>query len=73
MGLTRSQLNGRYEKILDFAELKRFENMKLKNFLSVIYERLAFSIAIQTDQDIMLKNEVLSVGMRASRRSAVRR
>ena len=73
MGLTRNQLNGKYEKILDFAELKRFENMKLKNFLSVIYERLAFSIAIQTDQDIMLKNEVLSVGMRASRRSAVRR
>jgi len=62
MGLTRNQLNGKYEKILDFAELKRFENMKLKNFSSGMYVRLAFSTAIQTNPDIMLVDEVLSVG-----------
>lgn len=62
MGLTRRQIEERYEKILDFAELKRFENMKLKNFSSGMYVRLGFSTAIQTDPDIMLVDEVLSVG-----------
>lgn len=62
MGLTRSQINERYEEIMDFAELKRFENMKLRNFSSGMYLRLAFSTAIQADPDIMLVDEVLSVG-----------
>jgi lipopolysaccharide transport system ATP-binding protein len=62
MGLTRRQIEERYEKILDFAELKRFENMKLKNFSSGMYVRLGFSTAIQADPDIMLVDEVLSVG-----------
>lgn len=62
MGLTRKQIEERYEKILDFAELKRFENMKLKNFSSGMYVRLGFSTAIQADPDIMLVDEVLSVG-----------
>ena len=62
MGLTRKQIDERYEKILDFAELKRFENMKLKNFSSGMYVRLGFSTAIQADPDIMLVDEVLSVG-----------
>lgn len=62
MGLTRKQIEERYEKILDFAELKRFENMKLKNFSSGMYVRLGFSTAIQADPDLMLVDEVLSVG-----------
>jgi lipopolysaccharide transport system ATP-binding protein len=62
MGLTRKQIEERYEKILDFAELKRFENMKLKNFSSGMYVRLGFSTAIQANPDIMLVDEVLSVG-----------
>jgi lipopolysaccharide transport system ATP-binding protein len=47
---------------MEFAELKRFENMKLRNFSSGMYVRLAFSIAIQTDPDILLLDEVLAVG-----------
>jgi len=47
---------------MDFAELKRFENMKLINFSSGMYVRLAFSTAIQTDPDVILVDEVLSVG-----------
>lgn len=62
MGLTKRQIEDRYEKILDFAELKRFENMRLKNFSSGMYVRLGFSTAIQADPDIMLVDEVLSVG-----------
>lgn len=62
IGLTRKEINERYDEILDFAELKRFENMKLKNFSSGMYVRLAFSTAVQTNPDIMLVDEVLSVG-----------
>jgi len=62
MGLSRRQIEERREEILEFAELKRFENMKLKNFSSGMYVKLAFSTAIQTDPDILLVDEVLSVG-----------
>jgi len=62
MGLTRKQIEGKREEILEFSELKRFENMKLKNFSSGMYVKLAFSTAIQTDPDILLVDEVLSVG-----------
>ncbi len=62
MGLTRRDVDKRYEEIMDFSELKRFENMKLRNFSSGMYVRLAFATAIQTDPDIMLVDEVLSVG-----------
>jgi lipopolysaccharide transport system ATP-binding protein len=62
MGLKKRDIDARYEDIIDFAELKRFENMKLRNFSSGMYARLAFSTAIQTDPDIMLVDEVLAVG-----------
>lgn len=62
MGLTRRDVDKRYEEIMDFSELKRFENMKLRNFSSGMYVRLAFATAIQADPDIMLVDEVLSVG-----------
>ncbi|KUL03003.1 MAG: ABC transporter-related protein [Methanoculleus marisnigri] len=62
MGLTRKQIEGKREEILEFSELKRFENMKLKNFSSGMYVKLAFSTAIQTDPDVLLVDEVLSVG-----------
>jgi lipopolysaccharide transport system ATP-binding protein len=62
MGLTRREIEGKREEILEFAELKRFENMKLKSFSSGMYVKLAFSTAIQTDPEILLVDEVLSVG-----------
>jgi lipopolysaccharide transport system ATP-binding protein len=62
MGLTRKEIDNRYDEIMDFSELKRFENMKLRSFSSGMYVRLAFATAIQTDPDIMLVDEVLSVG-----------
>jgi len=62
MGLARKDISEKYEEILEFAELKRFENMKLRNFSSGMYVRLAFSTAIQTDPDVLLVDEVLAVG-----------
>jgi len=68
MGLTRKEIARKYDEILEFAELKRFESMKLKNFSSGMAVRLAFSTAIQTDPDILLVDEVLAVGDEAFQR-----
>jgi lipopolysaccharide transport system ATP-binding protein len=68
MGLTRKEIARKYDEILEFADLKRFESMKLKNFSSGMAVRLAFSTAIQTDPDILLVDEVLSVGDEAFQR-----
>ncbi len=62
LGLTRKELRSKYEEIFEFAELKRFENVKLRNFSSGMYVRLAFATAIQADPDIFLLDEVLAVG-----------
>jgi lipopolysaccharide transport system ATP-binding protein len=62
LGLMRKELNKKYEEIMEFAELKRFENVKLRSFSSGMYVRLAFSTAIQANPDIFLLDEVLAVG-----------
>jgi ABC-type polysaccharide/polyol phosphate transport system ATPase subunit len=62
LGLTRSQLDERFESILEFAELERFADQKLKNYSSGMQLRLAFSIAIQVPFDILMLDEVLAVG-----------
>lgn len=62
LGLRRKQVEKVYDDILDFAELKKFENMKLKNFSSGMYVRLAFSTAIHAIPDTLLIDEVFAVG-----------
>ncbi len=62
MGLPAKEIEKRMEDILEFAELKRFEDAKLKNLSSGMQVRLAFSTAVQTDPDILLVDEVLAVG-----------
>ena len=52
----------RYERIIEFAELREFEDLKLKNYSSGMLVRLAFSVMIQVDADILLIDEVLAVG-----------
>jgi lipopolysaccharide transport system ATP-binding protein len=62
LGIGRRQVQNNYDEILDFAELRRFENMKLKSFSSGMYLRLAFSTAIHAEPDILLIDEVFAVG-----------
>jgi len=62
MGMKRKKMKEKYEEVFEFAELKRFENMKLKNFSSGMYARLAFSTAVATEPDILLVDEVMAVG-----------
>jgi len=62
LGLTRSELAGRVRGILEFAELEEFADQKVKNFSSGMAVRLAFTVSIQADADILLMDEVLAVG-----------
>ena len=62
MGLTPREARKRYDSVIEFAELKEFEELKLKNYSSGMNVRLAFSVAIQVDADILLIDEVLAVG-----------
>jgi ABC-type polysaccharide/polyol phosphate transport system ATPase subunit len=62
LGLSKRELEERYEAIVAFAELERFMEQKLKNFSSGMQVRLAYAIAIQVDFDILLLDEVLAVG-----------
>jgi lipopolysaccharide transport system ATP-binding protein len=62
MGLKREILKQRIESIIKFAELKRFEDAPLKTLSSGMQMRLAFSVAVETDADIILVDEALAVG-----------
>jgi ABC-type polysaccharide/polyol phosphate transport system ATPase subunit len=62
LGLSRAEALRRFDRIIEFAELERFVDLKLKNYSSGMQVRLAFSTAIQVDADILLLDEVLAVG-----------
>jgi ABC-type polysaccharide/polyol phosphate transport system ATPase subunit len=62
LGLSPKEARARYERVIEFAELREFEQLKLKNYSSGMHVRLAFSVAIQVDADILLIDEVLAVG-----------
>ena len=62
LGLTRKEVRQKYDQIFDFAELNNFKNMKLKNYSSGMYLRLAFATAIHANPDTMLIDEVFAVG-----------
>jgi ABC-type polysaccharide/polyol phosphate transport system ATPase subunit len=61
-GLTKCELEERFDEILAFSELERFVDQKLKNYSSGMLVRLAYSIAIQIPFDVLLLDEVLAVG-----------
>jgi len=62
IGLTHAELDRRIDGIIGFAELENFADQKLKNYSSGMQVRLAFSVAIQADAQILLMDEVLAVG-----------
>jgi ABC-2 type transport system ATP-binding protein len=61
-GLTRYEIEKKFDQILEFSELERFVDQKLKNYSSGMLVRLAYSIAIQIPFDVLLLDEVLAVG-----------
>lgn len=68
LGFTKEEINGMYDDIVDFAELHDFMNQKLKNYSSGMQVRLAFSVAIKAQGDVLILDEVLAVGDEAFQR-----
>ncbi|MCW2958768.1 MAG: transporter related protein [Solirubrobacterales bacterium] len=62
LGLSRKEARLRFDRIIEFAELEEFVDLKLKNYSSGMAVRLGFSTAIQVDSDVLLVDEVLAVG-----------
>ena len=62
MGLSQREARQRLDSVLDFAELEEFVDLKLKNYSSGMLVRLAFSVMIEAEADILLIDEVLAVG-----------
>ena len=61
-GLTRKEIDARLEQIIEFSELEHFIDNPVRTYSSGMYMRLAFSVAINVDADILLIDEILSVG-----------
>ena len=61
-GLTRKEIDERLEDIIEFSELKDFIDNPVRTYSSGMYMRLAFSVAINVNADILLIDEILSVG-----------
>lgn len=68
LGFTRKQVAAMYDEIVSFAELEKFMDQKLKNYSSGMQVRLAFSVAIRAESDILVLDEVLAVGDEAFQR-----
>lgn len=62
LGLTKREIEARYDAIVDFAELREFIEAPVKTYSSGMYMRLGFAVAIHVDPDVLLVDEVLAVG-----------
>ena len=61
-GLTRDEVNAKYEEIADFAELGDFIEMPMRTYSSGMFSRLAFSVAVHMEPDVLIIDEALSAG-----------
>lgn len=62
LGMTKKEVESRFDEIVDFAGVEEFIDQPVKNYSSGMYMRLGFSVAINVDPDILLVDEVLAVG-----------
>jgi ABC-type polysaccharide/polyol phosphate transport system ATPase subunit len=62
LGLTKREIQKRFDAIVDFAELREFIDAPVKTYSSGMYMRLGFAVAINVDPDVLLVDEVLAVG-----------
>jgi ABC-2 type transport system ATP-binding protein len=71
LGFNRREMKSLYKEIVEFAELGKFMDQKLKNYSSGMQVRLAFSIAIRASSDILILDEVLAVGDEAFQQKCI--
>lgn len=62
LGMSQKEIDARYDDIVDFSEIRQFIDTEVKHYSSGMFLRLAFSVAIHTEVDILLVDEILSVG-----------
>src|SRR5262249_8687127 len=62
LGMTRSEINHKFDEIVSFAEVEKFLDTPVKHYSSGMYVRLAFAVAAHLEPDILLVDEVLGVG-----------
>ncbi|OME80599.1 sugar ABC transporter ATP-binding protein [Paenibacillus sp. FSL A5-0031] len=72
-GLTRKEINARLEEIITFSELSSFIDNPVRTYSSGMFMRLAFSIAIHVEPDILLIDEILAVGDNAFQKKCIRK
>jgi ABC-type polysaccharide/polyol phosphate transport system ATPase subunit len=73
LGMSPQQIEARFDEIVDFAELREFIDIPVRTYSSGMYMRLAFAIAVSTDPDVLLLDEVLAVGDEAFAEKCFRR
>ncbi|MFS0793212.1 ABC transporter ATP-binding protein [Microbacterium sp. 1P10AE] len=62
LGMTKREIEERYDEIVAFSEIEKFIDTEVKHYSSGMFLRLAFSVAIHTEVDVLLIDEILSVG-----------
>jgi ABC-2 type transport system ATP-binding protein len=62
LGMTEQQINERFDEIVEFSEIGQFIDTEVKFYSSGMYLRLAFSVAVHTDPEVFLIDEILAVG-----------
>lgn len=73
LGLSKKEIDRRFNDIVGFAELEAFIDTPVKHYSSGMYVRLGFSVAVIVDPDILLVDEVLAVGDAMFRRKCIRK
>lgn len=62
LGMTKAEIDGKIEKIIDFSEVRQFIDTPVKRYSSGMYVKLAFAVASHLDSEILIMDEVLAVG-----------
>ncbi len=73
LGMSQEEIRRKYDAILDFSEMENFVASTVRNYSSGMFMRLAFSVAVHTDCDIFLMDEMLAVGDQPFRRKCMKR